>query len=172
MSKMIIPTIIILSLCLFAVFIGGEVRKGSAVAGHAAQVLPCVACHSCESPTHEQPCLRPCPRSSPIMMAEPSPDEGPEELTIDILVDRYEAVEFPHQMHAEISGGCSNCHHHTAIGDTPACSDCHNKPFDPENLQLPGLKGAFHRQCLDCHREMGATTECTGCHAKKETKGE
>jgi hypothetical protein len=44
------------------------------------------------------------------------------------------------------------------------------KPFQ-DNLNIPGIKGAYHRQCLGCHREWSHTTKCATCHElKKEEK--
>ena len=38
--------------------------------------------------------------------------------------------------------------------ETPAgCADCHDRPFNPKQLNTPGLKGAYHRLCMDCHQE-------------------
>jgi len=35
------------------------------------------------------------------------------------------------------------------------------------NLRMPSLKGAYHRQCLGCHREWTHDTKCVICHAAK-----
>ncbi|MFN3695286.1 MAG: cytochrome c3 family protein, partial [Ignavibacterium sp.] len=29
---------------------------------------------------------------------------------------------------------------------------------------MPDLKGAYHRQCMDCHREWSGETGCNSCH--------
>jgi hypothetical protein len=95
--------------------------------------------------------------------------DGPETCTINSLEKNYQPVEFPHNLHAEMSSGCADCHHHSPEGETPSCGGCHGEPFNPKNLNMPGLKGAYHLQCLGCHREMGVgTTGCSGeCHTKK-----
>ena len=43
---------------------------------HASQNLTCSTCHSCEIPTKENPCLKPCPRESMIKIDQ-TPAEGP-----------------------------------------------------------------------------------------------
>ena len=126
--------------------------------------------------------------------------------------DLYEPVRFMHSKHANVLEDCSICHHRLPReeGDTygqpvsmatliekevepVACSACHQDPFDPKNLHTPGLKGAYHRLCMDCHKESEqvpftrgpilysamvrgpiartldtrAPTDCLACHAKK-----
>ncbi|MBW1811981.1 MAG: hypothetical protein JRJ87_27600 [Deltaproteobacteria bacterium] len=39
-------------------------------------------------------------------------------------------------------------------------------PFDTDNLEVTGLTGAVHAQCMLCHEELGFDTSCTACHAK------
>ena len=33
---------------------------------------------------------------------------------------------------------------------------------------LPALKALYHQNCLECHKDYGASTECTYCHEPKE----
>jgi hypothetical protein len=38
---------------------------------------------------------------------------------------------------------------------------------------MPALLGAYHQQCLGCHKEMGGAEEempqdCAGCHEEKK----
>lgn len=94
-----------------------------------------------------------------------------ETFTLSSLENMYQPVEFSHAMHAEVAEGCASCHHHSPAGQTPACGECHGEPFDPQNLHMPGLKGAYHLQCMNCHRETGAPVGCTECHAKKTRVG-
>lgn len=94
---------------------------------------------------------------------------------------------------------CARCHHHTTgmapqdarclkchkggdEAENVACRDCHAvKRFeadylgkissDPQlfHIDKPGLKGAFHRNCLGCHQESGGPTGCQDCHARNES---
>lgn len=86
----------------------------------------------------------------------------------------YEPVNFSHGDHMWITDNCTACHHHEAAGKYSPCKSCHGKPFNPENLNKPGLKGAYHRLCLDCHKQSAKVTPlgCTECHPEaKESKG-
>ena len=42
---------------------------------------------------------------------------------------------------------------------------------DPElfHIEKPGLKGAFHLNCVGCHQEMEGPTGCEECHTMSET---
>ena len=70
-----------------------------------------------------------------------------------------------------MAGGCDICHHHTAPGHMhPACSECHKaalaaRPVD--EMRMPSLKGAYHRQCMGCHRDWSHHTKCVVCHLLK-----
>jgi octaheme c-type cytochrome (tetrathionate reductase family) len=126
--------------------------------------------------------------------------------------DLYEPVRFMHSKHANVLEDCTICHHKMPReeGDTygepatmaklreqqkmPAsCVSCHTQPFNPKQLHVPGLKGAYHQLCMDCHKESEqvphtrgpivysamvrgpiartldtrAPTDCLACHAKK-----
>jgi hypothetical protein len=115
----------------------------------------------------------------------------PEKVIIKELMDRYEAVEFPHRkifralekktngdklaayFHLEEGTLCQGCHHHSPAGSKPPrCGSCHGKPFDEKNLFQPGLMAAYHRQCMGCHDKMGiekpVSVDCTGCHIERK----
>jgi Ni/Fe-hydrogenase subunit HybB-like protein len=126
--------------------------------------------------------------------------------------DLYEPVRFMHSKHANVLGDCTICHHRMpreerdtygqpvsmaklkANAAAPvACSVCHSDPFNANDLGTPGLKGAYHQLCMDCHKESEqvphargpilysamvrgpiartldtrAPTDCLACHAKK-----
>ena len=126
--------------------------------------------------------------------------------------DLYEPVKFMHSKHANVIGDCSICHHRMPRekGDTygepvnmaglrekkaapVSCTGCHAQPFNSRQLQTPGLKGAYHQLCMDCHQESEqvpyargpvvnsamvrgpvartldtrAPTDCLACHARK-----
>jgi len=124
------------------------------------------------------------------------PADAPETVTIDGLSELYEPVEFNHAQHIEMAA-CSDCHHHTVgtvstrwncikchnnpqESDSISCSDCHTKDRfgssylatldDPElfHKEKPGLKGAFHLNCIGCHQDTGGPTGCEDCHIMNE----
>jgi hypothetical protein len=127
----------------------------------------CRACHSCAKPTREDPCLSTCPR--PRRAARPP--SGPDVVVLDGLEKMYEPVRFDHRAHSGMTrfgGGCTLCHHHTPEGEEhPACRSCHPADVPHENSDQPGLKGAYHRQCLGCHQEWEGETSCEICHGRK-----
>ncbi len=116
-------------------------------------------------------------------------DDVPEQVTIDILSEKYEAVEFPHRkvvnkllehineskiatfFHGHEDVACQGCHHHSPAGEKPPlCESCHSEPFNEAELFKPGLLGAYHRQCIGCHESMQIEpTDCLGCHKEKTT---
>jgi len=104
------------------------------------------------------------------------PRNTPEIIMIDILSKRYGPVAFSHRSHAEMVGDCASCHHHSKKGSTPACGECHElisvyHYTGAQGETRIGLKGAYHRQCLGCHKEMGSgPVGCTDCHKKKIKK--
>lgn len=131
----------------------------------------CRACHSCAKPSREEPCLVACPR--PRVPVKPA--SGPDKVVLQELEKLYEPVHFDHKAHAGMTrfgGGCTLCHHHTPEGDEhPSCRTCHASDVPHENSDQPGLKGAYHRQCLGCHREWEGETSCEICHARKAIGG-
>ena len=130
--------------------------------------------------------------------------------------DLYEPVSFKHRKHLKVikDKDCTVCHHRQPRGKGDIygepvkitdlqrmqklpvrCSTCHELPFNPRQIHVPGLKGAYHQLCLDCHRKserplpvskpvlskaavQGPTipapkqrplADCLTCHAKKGT---
>ena len=119
-----------------------------------------------------------------------SQEDIPEKVVIKALAKEYESVELPHRkiintllnnikdnklagyFHRENGTICQGCHHNSPTPKKPpGCSSCHGLPFDENNILRPGLKAAYHRQCMECHEVMGiekpVATDCTGCHRKK-----
>ena len=146
---------------------------GQTPAHHAQANINCKECHSCDIPTHSNPCLKLFPdfRREGITIHD-NAEDAPELFTIDILSGEYEASIFTHKLHAEMSamsGGCASCHHFNPPGKILSCINCHEAGLQSD-MNKPGLKGAYHRQCLNCHREWSHTTNCTVCHAAKGTK--
>lgn len=135
----------------------------------------CSDCHTCEYPSKTEPCLKQlCPRHK--TMAKLNPDLGPDTVVLNELENLYEPVVFNHKAHAKMtafSGGCETCHHFTPP-NTPhsACKDCHPTGIQHEDIAQPGLKGAYHRNCMKCHQEWDKDTACQVCHAKKTQEAE
>jgi len=97
--------------------------------------------------------------------------DGPETSILYHLTDLYTPVKFSHKAHTGYAENCTVCHHHKSeVEKTPACRECHGLPF--KTLAKPGLKGAYHRQCMNCHRESGSgPLGCEACHEKRKTPG-
>lgn len=125
-----------------------------------------------------------------------APTGGPDQITLDRLANLFDAVSFDHKAHVEIAGDCATCHHHTTgdgaggercgrchaqspKSDVVACRSCHDAdPFTAVQLERkaddryqyhvdkPGLKAAYHWNCLGCHEEAGGPTGCEDCHAR------
>ncbi|MEW6511829.1 MAG: NrfD/PsrC family molybdoenzyme membrane anchor subunit [Bacteroidota bacterium] len=144
----------------------GQSREKSA---HGLDGVTCSTCHTCDVPTKENPCVRECPRLR-LVTVHHSPAEGPDVLTMPVSEKSsslFLPVKFSHRWHAEMaemSGGCVMCHHYNPPGGILACSDCHSAERKRTNLGRPDLRGAYHQQCMDCHRKWGHETGCTSCH--------
>lgn len=118
------------------------------------------------------------------------PDDAiPDSVTIEVLKDEYEPVTFPHRrimekllekieenriavhFHGHQDVVCQGCHHQSPVGvDPPLCESCHGDPFNESYLHRPGLKAAYHQQCLGCHEAMGIKDiqDCSVCHKDYE----
>lgn len=132
----------------------------------------CASCHTCEAPTVGNPCLLICTRPTTMSISEGFKQKhGPTIVILDELEDRYLPVPFDHKGHAamaEMTKGCEACHHYTPEGLAhPACKTCHEINPIREDMRKPSLKGAYHRQCMSCHREWSGNTECGACHRPK-----
>jgi RNase P subunit RPR2 len=117
--------------------------------------------------------------------------DAPETVTIDAISKLYGPVEF--KRHSQLAR-CKDCHHHTTgqqdmdpncircHANSPekmvvSCKDCHTKKmFYPEqvtatdnpnlyHIDKPGIKGAYHLNCIPCHVKKNAPSGCEGCHA-------
>jgi hypothetical protein len=137
--------------------------------------VACTQCHACEQPTEEDPCLVACPRHGGHFFGEHHVDEGPDVVVIDQLADLYEPVVFAHQLHAtmaNMNGGCENCHHYSETsGEIPPCRSCHDAERTEVDLRMPALKGAYHRQCINCHLDWAHENACGFCHEEVENGG-
>jgi octaheme c-type cytochrome (tetrathionate reductase family) len=76
--------------------------------------------------------------------------------------------ELHSMMEIRLGGACSSCHGDFADNTPHGCAHCHSRPNQPDDPARPGLKGAFHRQCIGCHRQhpetANAPTACDSCH--------
>ncbi len=118
-------------------------------------------------------------------------EDIPEKVIIKELSDKYEPVELPHRkivktlvdnmkdnklagyFHAEKGTICQGCHHNSPLDKKPPrCGTCHSKPFDGNALSRPGIMGAYHQQCMECHKvlnlEKPKSTACADCHKEKK----
>lgn len=151
----------------------------------------CRVCHGGSRRSAEEP--PPLQAGSPqlaVLGALPaSSDDFPEKVKIDVLADTYEGSEMPHlkivsrldtpirsstlarQFHGTVEAMCAGCHHHSPVGERPPrCSACHGETA-AATLDKPGLKVAYHRQCVGCHVAMHIAKQgCTDCHASKEVE--
>lgn len=117
----------------------------------------------------------------------------PEEVIIGSLSDKFQASKLPHRkivnrlikemqgnnmagyFHGQETLMCQGCHHNSPASVTPPkCGSCHTKPFQAAKPDVPGLKAAYHGQCMGCHAAMKlekpVSTTCDdaeGCHKKK-----
>ena len=120
-------------------------------------------------------------------------EQIPEKVTIDIMTDQYDGVLFPHRkivqaliertrkstlaqyFHRQTTSICLGCHHKgPSAGAYPKCAACHGMSLQTQQNGRPGLKGAYHGQCMTCHQRMGIekplSTDCKACHPKKTVK--
>lgn len=136
---------------------------------HSKLKFNCSLCHACDTPTKSNPCLVACPREK-MMTVHISPDKSPAVIKMDDLKnvqDLYEPVIFSHRIHAEMSemsGGCEMCHHYNPPGDVVGCDNCHDPVRQRTDISKPDLKGAYHRQCMDCHQDWNNDVSCESCH--------
>jgi hypothetical protein len=96
-------------------------------------------------------------------------EHGPGVVMLDELKDLFEGVPFDHRSHAQMAAmgkGCETCHHYSPDAlKHPECKSCHVRAAaDKRTLRQPTLKGAYHRQCLNCHREWSGANQCGTCH--------
>jgi hypothetical protein len=137
---------------------------------HVKQSLNCKSCHDCEYPTKDDPCLIVCPRQNMVSVYR-SPKEGPDVVVINEMSENYEGVVFSHKMHSEMSDmsvGCTGCHHYNTTGPVLNCRKCHDNSRSREDVSVPDLKAAFHRQCMTCHQQWSHVNGCSSqCHLQK-----
>jgi len=121
------------------------------------------------------------------------PEDLEDELEIKVLENEYQPSKVKHlqilrklteisnesklaqHFHVEENTVCAGCHHLGPLekrAQVPSCATCHTVRKEPESA-IPTLLGAYHQQCLGCHKQMGGKEEdmpqtCTGCHEEKK----
>ena len=123
----------------------------------------------------------------------PPSDQIPDRVSIDILMETYEAVDLPHgkiireldrriqnsglakTFHPDPLTMCAGCHHHSPASlKPPKCASCHSPHQPGKGDGRPALMGAYHNQCMGCHRQMEIlkpqATACIECHPKRDKK--
>ncbi len=133
---------------------------------HSRFSINCKTCHTCDVPTKDESCLVICPREK-IVTVHQKPEHTSELIVIDQISGKYSPVYFSHKIHAQMSvmsGGCENCHHYNTSGPILQCKSCHEFSRQREEVGIPDLKSAYHRQCMECHREWNKETGCNSCH--------
>ncbi len=102
---------------------------------------------------------------SPATITSHRPEKWLGVNTSEYLAISYGAtVNFHQIMGNKVS--CNTCHHNSG-DEIHACKDCHDTPFNPQNMSKPGLKAAIHTRCMYCHREVfGGPEGCTLCHTR------
>lgn len=132
----------------------------------------CILCHSCEAPSKKSPCIRTCPtKKHKHFTTKHSLSEAPDTIVLGYIAEQFQPVQFDHKSHADMAQmnlDCATCHHYSPEDRIPPCRECHGSEDNPVNLKQPTLKGAYHRQCMGCHREWSHDTKCVICHTPCE----
>lgn len=81
-------------------------------------------------------------------------------------------VDPPVDQPAVAPASSSGRHMQEEADEIPACKSCHPIAADTADIAMPSLKGAYHRQCLSCHREWAHENACVVCHEPLKHEGE
>ena len=130
--------------------------------------------------------------ATPAQTAGPAKGKMPGKVILGTLADRYRPVAFDHAKHVGMAGSCAECHHqhegdraltctgchrmdaavfrkNVDLARIRPCGGCHPAKDNPGNPGMPTLKAAYHRACIQCHRDVGSVGKdpkgCTEtCH--------
>lgn len=177
-SHQLWPSLIVATISIFCPWavaaqppqnVEGPPPRDPGSAPHMGDPTDCATCHYCEDPASASPCLRnPCLRH---LARRTDANAAPGVILLSELEDAYLPVPFDHRGHADMAdmtSGCEACHHHTPAGrDYPPCRECHTADASGTSVERPGLRGAYHQQCLSCHREWSNERACEVCHRRK-----
>jgi len=153
--------------CILIGSLGGALGLGTVMAQDHNPDPDCKACHTCDKPTKDTPCTPICPQKNKHFTSEHLLSEAPDTIELDFIAKEFESVRFDHKSHADMAQmglSCNTCHHYSPKDRIPPCHECHTGDGDPIDLKKPSLKGAYHRQCMGCHREWSHDTKCVVCH--------
>lgn len=97
--------------------------------------------------------------------------ESPKEIVIKDIQKAQPPVTLSHEKHAKtLSIKCVECHHTYKEGEKKVekCSSCHKAEAEGKKV---GLKEAYHKNCIECHKKekaagKAAPTLCKDCHKK------
>lgn len=96
----------------------------------------------------------------------------PEPISIKIEGAKLPPVNFSHTTHTEKTKvECIICHHKDKDTNNPEpCIKCHLVKDPKDNA--PIAKDAYHKNCIDCHKESAtkgivAPVKCNECHKKQ-----
>lgn len=100
---------------------------------------------------------------SPATITAHRPEKWLEVNTADYLAISYGSATDFHTLMSE-KMACKECHHNSG-DEIHACKDCHSTPFNPDDMDKPGLKAAIHENCMFCHKEVfNGPDGCKLCH--------
>ncbi len=96
----------------------------------------------------------------------------PHRKVVNAIAQRVEKSGMANSFHKDQAGLCMGCHHNSPKTlEPPKCASCHSKK-GPSVDGRPGLKGAYHGQCISCHQKMEVetvlATDCVKCHEEKK----
>ena len=110
------------------------------------------------------------------IQGEYGPSVLPHRKIVKSLIKSMQGDALAGHFHGQETLMCQGCHHNSPASKTPPkCVSCHSEAFNPAKPDVPGLKAAFHGQCMGCHTAMKlekpVNTTCSdadGCHVKKQ----
>ncbi len=165
-TRIMLPPAFLSGLLLFTGALSA--RSGAAAPSRTIQASACRTCHTYEDFAADNLCYR---RAARQQQVESPASGGPDFILLDMLKndpereDLFGAVPFDHAAHTGMTGSCTVCHHETPENQAhPECRSCHELQLEREDVRKPGLKGAYHRQCMGCHREWAHEDHCEMCH--------
>ena len=100
--------------------------------------------------------------------------DGPSAMLLDKIPGKYAPLDMKHDLHVNKTEKCAACHHHPEYGTGKqairSCETCHKVTEVATTADaLPGLKSAYHQQCMGCHKEkQQGPMKCAECHTAKE----